>query len=617
MIRITLGGDVMEVIFQPNGKKISANSKDHLLKIAEQAGVLIDASCAGAGKCGKCKVKILTGSCNPLTDTELNLLSGYEIQNQYRLACCTYAYSNLEVMIPKTHGDSNQKKKLTKLPLDFCPESRILSVCKKVPKATMEYQKNDLERLSDTFDKPDMKVSSGLITKIHPALNAQRGQVTATYKDQLLISLTPGDSSDSCYGIAFDIGTTTVVGMLWNLHSNELVDVEAKTNYQSIYGSDVISRIQFCNTMQDNLSIMQKKIISCLNDILEEICTKNKIDSQNIYDVTVVGNTTMSHLFLGVTPKSLARTPFAPVFCSAQNLQARDLHLNVCPQANVHLLPNIAGHVGSDIVGMILASGLYKKDGCHIAIDIGTNGEIVAIKDGRMVTCSTAAGPAFEGATIAQGMRAAAGAIEYVEITSDNVILKTIDEQPAIGICGSGLIDIVAELLKCKIVDGTGRMLTREEALAAGIHPSLASRITGSAPDTAFQLTPLDAETDVFITQQDIREVQLAKGAILAGIQTLMKTLDIQKEQIDSIMIAGAFGNYIRIENALEIGLFPDILLEKIISIGNAAGAGSSMALLSDESRALATSIALNTQHIELSMNMDFQEFYIYAMNFA
>ena len=519
-------------------------------------------------------------------------------------------------MIPKTHGGSNRKKKLTKLPSDFVPEHTIYSSCEKVPKATMKYQKNDLERIQDAFQKTDMSLSAGLLSKIHPALDANRGLVTAAFNNQLLISLVPGDHCESCYGIAFDIGTTTVVGMLWDLHSNELVDVEAKTNYQSVYGSDVISRIQFCNTKAENLSIMQQKIISCLNDILEEICVRNQIDPEYIYDVTVVGNTTMSHLFSGVTPASLARTPFAPVFCSSQNFQAKDLRLHLCPQANVYLLPNIAGHVGSDIVAMVLASGIYKMAGCHIAIDIGTNGEIVAIKDGQMVTCSTAAGPAFEGATINQGMRAAPGAIEYVRITSDNVLIETIDDQPAIGICGSGLIDIIAELLKSKIIDGTGRMLTSDEALEAGIHPSLASRITGSAPNTSFRLTSANAETVVSITQQDIREVQLAKGAILAGIQTLMKTLDIQKEQIDSIMIAGAFGNYIQIENALEMGLFPDIPLEKIISIGNAAGAGSSMALLSDKARELASSVAAKTQHIELSMNMDFQEFYIYAMNF-
>ena len=542
----------MEIIFQPEGKKAHASSKDHLLKIADQTGILVDANCSGAGKCGKCKIQVLSGSCNPLTETELNLLSEYELRNQYRLACYTYAYSDLEIMVPQTHAGLNQKKNLMKLPFDFFSENQIHSDERPLPH----------------------------------------------------------------YGVAFDIGTTTVVGMLWNLLSNELIDVEAKTNYQSVCGSDVISRIQFCNSKPENLSIMQQKIIDCLNDILEEICIRNTINSEFIYEITVVGNTTMSHLFLGVTPKTLSRFPFTPAFGGTQKLPAGDLHLKVCPQANVYLLPNIAGHVGSDILGMILASGLHNKDGCHIAIDIGTNGEIVAIKNGQMITCSTAAGPAFEGATIVQGMRATSGAIEHVEITSDNVIIKTIDNQPAIGICGSGLIDIAAQLLKRKIIDETGNMLTREEALKSGIHPALASRISGSKRDKSFRLTSTDEEAIVSITQQDIRELQLAKGAILAGIQTLMKTLDIQKEQIDSIMIAGAFGNFICVGNALKIGLFPDIPMEKITFIGNAAGTGASMALLSDKMRELASSIATKILHIELSTNMDFQELYIHAMNF-
>lgn len=481
----------------------------------------------------------------------------------------------------------------------FQPDEKKVNKCDICRKCKVKIPRDSCNLLTDA----ERNLLTRLLPKTNPPLNKKH-------------SLVADDCSDSCYGIAFDIGTTTVVGMLWNLHSNKLVDVEAKTNYQSVYGSDVISRIQFCSTKPENLAIMQQKVINCLNDILEELCERNQINPKFIYDVTVVGNTTMSHLFAGVTPQSLARTPFSPVFCSAQNFQAQDLNLNVCPQANVHLLPNIAGHVGSDIVAMILASELYKMDGCHIAIDIGTNGEIVARKDGKMVTCSTAAGPAFEGATIAQGMRAAPGAIESVKITSDDVIIGTIDNRPAIGICGSGLIDIVAELLKGKIIDGTGRMMTCKEALEIGIHPDLANRITGSAPNISFRLTSPDAEPVVSITQKDIREVQLAKGAILAGIQTLMKTLDIEKEQIDSIRIAGAFGNYIQKENALCMGLFPDIPLEKIIAIGNAAGAGASMALLSDTARELADSIAVDTEHIELSMNMDFQELYIYAMNF-
>ncbi len=553
----------MKITFLPTLKQIQASSGDNLLKIAEDTGILIDASCGGTMKCGKCKVKITKGETGPLTTTEKHLLSDFEIRNGYRLACCLEITSDLEVYVPNSHGGFTQKKQMTNLPEDFVPEIRITS--------------------------------------------------------------TP------CYGVAFDIGTTTVVGMLWNLKSNTLVDVEARTNYQSVHGSDVISRIQFCNQEDSHTALMHKKVILCFNDILEDIFVRNQILPQHVYDVTIVGNTTMSHLVLGVHPKSLARTPFVPVFCDAQNLTAHELGIKVNPRANVFLLPNIAGHVGSDIVGMMLATHIYKLDGCHIAIDIGTNGEIVAIKDGKLLTCSTAAGPAFEGASIHHGMRAAAGAIETVSIQGNQVSIQTIDNAAPIGICGSGLIDAVAELLNTGIIEPNGRMLTYQEAITKGIPVKLAKRIISFEQQPAFILTypqsmPLSALSEtsaccdfehvILLTQQDIRKVQLAKGAILAGMQTLMKTLSMTENDIDTIMLAGAFGNYIDKKSALRIGLFPQIMEEKIISVGNAAGTGASMGLFSASERQTASEFGKKTEHIELSMNMDFQEFYMYAMTF-
>ncbi len=553
----------MKITFLPTMKEIQASSGENLLKIAEKAGILIDASCAGTMKCGKCKIKISKGETAPLTAAEKNLLSDFEIRNGYRLACCLEITSDLEVYVPNSHGSSTRKKKMTNLPEDFIPETRI--------------------------------------------------------------------TSTSYYGVAFDIGTTTVVGMLWNLKANTLVDAEARTNYQSVHGSDVISRIQFCSQKDLNTALMQEKVICCLNDILEDIFVRNHILPQNVYDVTIVGNTTMSHLVLGVHPKSLARTPFAPVFCDAQNLTAKELGIMVNPRANVFLLPNIAGHVGSDIVGMMLATHIYKRKGCHIAIDIGTNGEVVAIKDGRLLTCSTAAGPAFEGSSIHHGMRAAAGAIETVSIQGDKVSIQTIDNAAPIGICGSGLIDAVAELLNTGIIEPNGRMLTSQDSIKKGIPIKLTKRIVTYKQQPAFVLAypenfPLSTLSEalnqcgfrdaILLTQQDVREVQLAKGAILAGIQTLMKTLGMTKNDIDSILLAGAFGNYINKKSALRIGLFPQIAKEKILSVGNAAGAGASMALLSDTERKTASEIAQKIEHIELSMNMDFQEFYMYAMTF-
>ncbi len=538
----------MKIKFLPLGKVIHANAGENLLNIAKQAGILIDASCGGIKKCGNCKVKIIGEQNYPLTKTEQKLLTPFEIENHYRLACCFSIQSDLEVYVPDLHDSSVRKKNMIKLPENFTSE--------KAP------------------------------------------------------------STSRCYGVAFDIGTTTVVGMLWNLINHTIVDTEARTNYQTTHGADVISRIQFCMKNPSHTKLMQEKVIQCLNDILEDIYIRNHIQPKQVSEVTLVGNTTMSHLILGISPESLAFAPFTPVFCEAQMLSAKELGIWVNPGANVFLLPNIAGHVGSDIVGMLLSTRIYQYSGCHIAIDIGTNGEIVAIKDGKMVTCSTAAGPAFEGASIYHGMRAASGAIESVQIENGDVFIKTIDDMTPVGLCGSGLIDAVAQLLEARIIESNGRILTCKEAILAGVPSSLAKRIITTKAGLSFVLAHNESDEPIVLTQQDIREVQLAKGAILAGIKTLMKTLDITTESINSILLAGAFGNYINKQSALRIGLFPQVPIEKIISVGNAAGTGSSMALLSDTEKEIAIQLAKTTEHIELSMNMDFQEFYISAMSF-
>lgn len=564
----------MRVVFFPSLKTAEVEPGSTVIKAAESAGVLIDASCNGMGTCGKCKVTIDGQEC---------------------LACQTTVDRDMEIFIPSTHGGSDRKKKMVKLPDGFDINTKIRRFEVKVPKARMDYQLNDIDRIRAEIGMDDLVVDDNIIRNVHPALEAARGSVTVTTNGNRLIAIEgTNTSSNDVYGIAYDIGTTTVVGMLWDLNTGILIDVDTRTNYQSLYGADVISRIGYSLQEENGLAQLQEKAITCLNEITAGMCERNGIREVDICDATIVGNTTMSHLVWGVTPKSLSRTPFAPVFTEAQDTLACRLGINICPNANVHLLPNIAGHVGSDITAMMLASGISKMKGSHIAIDIGTNGEVVAIKDGHMACCSTAAGPAFEGATITQGMRAADGAIEKVVINNSGVSIQTIGDAPAVGICGSGLIDAVAQLLDAGIVDESGKMLTEDGnfVLAQGDEP-------------------------VMLTQNDIREVQLAKGAILAGIQTLMKSLDMKLEDIDSVMLAGAFGNYIDIRSALRIGLLPQVCEDKVKAIGNAAGNGSSMALLSSRERANADEIARQVEHIELSCNEDFQDYYITAMTFS
>ncbi len=543
----------MIVAFQPMGKKQEAEAGMKLSLVAEKAAVTINADCAGQGTCGKCKVKIIAGNAGAPDDTEQELLRKDELAAGIRLACRIKVQDDLVVEVAAAAGHMGRKKDMARLPENFQPDYR--------------------ER--------------------------QEGE------------------SEACYGLAFDIGTTTVVGMLWDLRKAEPVGAVARTNPQSDYGADVISRIMYCGSEEGNLKRMQQKITGCLNDIIQEFTRDYEIHFRDITEITAVGNTTMTHLLLAVDPKSLALAPFSPGFTGPVSIEAKELNLTAGKNAMVHVLPNIAGHVGSDIVGVLLSSGLKEMEGTNLAIDIGTNGEILLACSGSVLTCSTAAGPAFEGACIQHGMRAASGAIEGVVIREGEVILSVIGEEEPAGICGSGLIDCIAELLKAGLITKKGKLLTGAEARGAGLPESLTRRLNASESGNSFQIySDKDGGGQIVITQKDIREVQLAKGAILAGIRIMMQELQQEDEDLKQVFLAGAFGNYIKKESALAIGLLPDVAPEKIISIGNAAGAGASMALLSETSLKKANQLAEEVKHIELAEHPDFQTVYFQAMYF-
>lgn len=543
----------MIIAFQPMGKKQQAEAGEILSNIAERASVSINADCAGQGTCGKCKIKVLSGEVELPDDIERSLLREEEISEGIRLACRLKVYDDLTVQVLSATGNMERKKDMAQMPEGFVPDLR--------------------ERR-------------------------------------------PGES-ENCYGLAFDIGTTTVVGRLWDLRKAEAIGAAARTNPQSDFGADVISRIMYCGMEDGNLNRMQEKVIGCFNDIIQEFVDEIGIDPMDVRKITAVGNTTMSHLLLAIDPKSLALAPFAPGFTGPVRRKAQELKINSYPEAIVDVLPNIAGHVGSDIIGVMLSSNLKELEGSNLAIDIGTNGEILLADSGRVLACSTAAGPAFEGACIQHGMRAATGAIEGMIIEDDDVRLAVIGDAEPVGLCGSGLIDCVAELLKAGLVNAKGKLLSEEEAIQSGMAEKLANRLSRNDTGNSFVLYyGNNGNNNIVITQKDIREVQLAKGAILAGIRIMMQELDIEESDLNSVLLAGAFGNYIKKESALAIGLLPDVSPEKVISIGNAAGAGASMALLSSASLDKAISLAEETDHIELAGHPDFQKTYMKAMYF-
>ncbi len=606
----------MIVTFLPQNIKQQVHKKDYLLNIASKANIMIDGNCGGKKNCGKCKVQVVSGVIAPLSSEEISILTEKEIKEGYRLACHLMVEDDLVVQVPQINNNISRKTKLTWMPENLSLKASIKKYFVKIDKASLQNQVSDSDRILKVLPEKGVAISPFLLVNMPRLLEESDPQITVTVKDNLIIDLEIGDTTSHCYGIAFDIGTTTVVGMLWDLNEGKMIGASALTNPQSIFGADVISRIHFSSSDPNNLLIMKTKIKECFNHIIKDFISLYNINNMHIYEATVVGNTTMSHLFMGVDPTQLSRSPFVPVFCMPIDLPGKDMEVNINPLGNVHLLPNIAGHVGSDMVGVLLASDIMELEGINLAIDVGTNGEIVLSQKGRVFACSTAAGPAFEGASIYQGMRAASGAIEGAHIHYGELILKVIDDTEPIGICGSGLIDITAELLNIGIIDHTGKLMDENWAIENNIDTSLAKRLRKGKNGKEFVLFWLEGQEDIVITQKDIREVQLAKGAIYGGIVIMLSELGLQVKDLDKIILAGAFGNYIKKESALGIGLFPKISLDKIISMGNAAGVGASMALLSLEDRKKAHEQARKVEHIELSGHSDFQTEYIKAMNF-
>lgn len=605
----------MKITFLPQNITWEAEAGETILQAAVKAGVNIDGNCAGMGTCGKCKVKVLEGDTSIVNDHHHKLTEN-EIEAGWRLACCHPVSDNMVIEMPESETTASRKKKLINLPEGFETVPIVEKVCVEVPKSSIRDQRSDAERITEVSGYDELTFAYDVLKKI-PAVLGAGSLVTIAIRGNEVIDIEAGDTTRENYGVAVDIGTTTAVVMLWNVQTGEMLDVSASTNPQGAYGADVISRITFVMEKEGNLDVIHDVIIDCIAKAVEGFAKEHGFKKENIYQYVVVGNTTMSHIFLGVDPSQLAVSPFTPVFTSGVHVSAQALKLPAFKDADVHVAANIAGHVGSDITAGVITTDLMDCGEGHLFIDIGTNGEIVLTGNGRAVACSTAAGPAFEGSSIKQGMRAARGAIERVDILEDRVEIGVIGDAEPIGICGSGIIDAVGELIRTGIVDKSGRLLGREKLAKKGIHENILKHIKEDDKANDFVLYfSEDGKSDVVITQKDVREVQLAKAAISAGITIMMKEIGVTTDTLAKISIAGAFGNYIRNTSAMNIGLLPKIGEEKIHSLGNSAGIGASMILLSERCREEAEVSARNIEHIELAARSDFQDRYMMAMSF-
>ncbi len=602
-----LASNFAEVTFLPDGKTVRVPRGTTVNAAASLAGVFVDAPCGDRGVCGKCRVQV-KGETGRLTLPEARYLARKLLDDRWRLGCQATVEGPCTVIIPK----STLQIAVEGLGEDVALQPNVRKAHVELPEASITAAHSAFTRLRSALAMPRLRVGAPALRSLGASLGTSDG-VTATLVGDECVVVEAGDTSASCYGLAFDVGTTTVVGSLVDLRTGAELAVAASLNEQALYGADVISRIKLTMEDPDGLAKLHGRIVEVLNRLIDDLIRQTKVDRAHIYEATIVGNTCMHHLVLGVSPASLGQAPYAAVVQDAMVVPARDLDLGLSQHARVYMLPVIAGHVGADTVGVVLATGLHRADDVRLAVDIGTNGESVLGSRHGMVACSNAAGPAFEGTSIRFGMRATVGAIQGIRLDGD-VHLSVVGRTAPVGICGSGLIDAVAELRLAGIVDENGRLAGPEDA-PRGLPQALVDRLVTVDGERCFRLSPADGQP-VYLTQRDIRELQLAKGAIFAGIQILKQQLGVKDDDIAEIGLAGAFGSYIRPDSAQVIGLIPKVPLERVRSVGNAARVGARLALISTTARAEAEQIARQVQHQELFARAEFLDEFMGAMLF-
>jgi len=607
----------VRVTFEPEGRSVQVLSGSALVEAAARAGIVLDTPCGGQGTCGKCRVEISLNAPEP-TEADKTHFSAEELDKGIRLACQTNVTEDMRVSIPLAARFFDQKILTDGSGAEVTLHPTVNKTNVKLSEPTIEDQTADMDRLRAALDEKAIEPNITVIREIPKLLRDNNFNVTAVTAEGRLIAVEAGDTTGHNYGMAFDIGTTTVVGFLMNLVTGREMAVAARSNPQIAHGDDVIARIKHATEEPNGLDDLQSKIIACMNEIITECCESAGIARENVYEITAAGNTTMSHLLLGISPEFVGQAPYIAALRRPVNADASDMGLNIHPDGLLHTLPNLAGFVGADTVGVILATSMHESSEMTLAIDIGTNGELVIGNRDRLISCSTAAGPAFEGARIKFGMRAAEGAIDKMIINDDleyNVIKGTAPR----GICGTALIDLVGELLHAGAIDPNGRLLPPEE-FPQTAPDSIKRRIVEGENNSYDFLIAAKAdnaiETDLVLTQRDIRELQLAKGAIIAGIRIMMNEIGIEDDGIGHILLAGAFGNFIRRKQAKRIGLLPNIPTDRILYVGNAAGAGARMALQSRQAKKAADRISEQTEYLELASRADFQMEFMSAMIF-
>jgi uncharacterized 2Fe-2S/4Fe-4S cluster protein (DUF4445 family) len=606
----------VDLEFQPSGTRVRVPPGVTVFDAASWNGIAIDSTCGGHGTCKKCKIRIDRGVM-PVSPLDARAFSPDELRAGWRLACRAQADGDLRIEVP---------------PLVTRPKAATVGVGRQVilrPAAQKRYlelaepslsdQRTDLERVLGAMDDLELRVDLAVLRSIGSVLRASDYRVTAVIVDDVLIDVQPGDTTARLYAIAFDLGTTTVVATLLDLATGTPLAVASMLNKQQPVGADVITRISSIMMQTFTLSSVADLAHQTLSELAAEACGQAGVDPAEVCEVALAGNATMIHIALGIDPEPLGVAPFIMAARQLPEVLAQaDLGLPVHPRARAFIFPAFGAYVGGDITAGLLAAGMDRDSRTRLFVDIGTNCEIVLGNRDWLLATAAPAGPAFEGAAIRCGMRAADGAIEVVSLTPAGVELRVIGDAEPAGLCGSGLVDAVASLVAVGLLDRSGRFVPEEEAAVRA--PGLAGRLTMLGQERVFVLhwlaEPGDVARSVYLTQRDVRELQFAKAAIATGWNILLEEAGLVPGDVQQVLLAGSFGSYLSPANAIRLGLVPRLPVLRVVSAGNVAGEGAKMALLSVRERAGALALQEEVRYVELSDRADFNDAFVDQLQF-
>ncbi len=595
------------VDLQPVGRRASIPAGESLLSAAQAAGINLISICGGNGLCLECRVRLINGKLSPLSLVEEANLDESDLENGIRLACQAIPLSDVKVDIPPESLSAAQRLQVEGQEEVVELEPQVLPRDLTFPPPSLADLRDDLTRLRDTFG-PSLDHHLSIDTQVMVQFSEQmrawnwKGRL-AIDQDGRVVSVLP--DREELYGFAVDIGTTKLAAYLVSLENGRIAGKQGAMNPQIAYGEDVVARIAYANQGVEHRRTLQTRLVDTLNGLLSDLRQAAGVSQAQVVDAAIVGNTAMHHLFAGLSVRQLGQAPYVAALTEAINLPASQVGLDLAPGARIYLPPNIAGYVGADHVSMLIATHAWEMPGVTLALDIGTNTEICLSTGSRLLSCSTASGPAFEGAHIQAGMRAAPGAIERVQTIEGSLQFSTIENQLPVGVCGSGILDAVAELLANGVID------------SRGVFRYISERVIPTDRGGAFLLVPGEQtghHTDILVTRKDINEIQLAKAAIRAGVEILLIEAGLKAQDIEHFIVAGAFGTYLYLPNAVRIGMFPDLPHERYHQVGNAAGIGACQMLVSRRKRAMASEILKRMEYVELTTHPKFSDTFVDMM---